>query len=107
MKTLTIASFAAVLSGLLIPGTLARANGDGHGNWQGDNDGFRTCIVSPWQLRGWVLTSEGAPEGTVGFVTGPLVAPLGAGSLALGVSDTLQRVVFSNSSVTRLRSFSR
>ncbi len=103
MKTQKLIPFAALLSGLLIPAAPVLGNGNSnnsHGDWDGDWNHHhsdygraRTLIVSPSHLEGWVFFSNGAPEGNIQFVTGPAIAPLGSGSLSLGVTDTLQRVV--------------
>src|SRR5688572_14076367 len=49
-------------------------------------------VVSPSNLNGWVFSGDGAPRGSASFVAGPGTAPLGTGSLQLGV-DATQRVL--------------
>ena len=49
-------------------------------------------VVSPSNLNGWVFSGEGAPRGSASFVAGPGTAPLGTGSVQLGV-DATQRVL--------------
>ena len=49
-------------------------------------------VVSPSNLNGWVFSGDGAPRGSASFVAGPGTAPLGTGSVQLGV-DATQRVL--------------
>ncbi len=118
MKTLQLAPLAAIVSALLVPAALAEhGNGNGNGNHNhnhngnghnDDNADTDTTVVSPSRLQGWVFSSDGAPEGAVDFVVGPGTAPLGKGSLAVSVTDALQRAVLANGSYagTRLDSLS-
>lgn len=120
MKTLQLAPLAAILSALLVPAALAdHGNGNGNHNNNGngggnssngsgsnsndDDDDTNTTVVSPSHLQGWVFSSNGAPEGSLAFVVGPGTAPLGEGSLALSVTDALQRVVLANGSYAGTR----
>ena len=114
MNTPKLISAAAILSGLLIPTAIAHGDGNSddrvnsHWSWNWDwndrdHDGTRTVIISPSHLDGWVFFSNGAPEGSIQFVSGPGTAPLGTGSLALGVTDTLQRAILATGSFAGTR----
>lgn len=50
-------------------------------------------VVSPSNLNGWVFSGDGSPMGSASFVTGPGTAPLGAGSVELGVADGTQGIL--------------